>query len=1213
MNAYRIQLMVGMSFVVAASYAKTVHTTDITSGSFDWGNATKWATESGPVAVAPTNGEDVVLSDLDPSRAVQTINTGKSDGTSMQNVYGVNPIVGTLSGSFRHTISHAPFYTAHGVPTSGPRYFSVADPSDYLGFFTIGDPLSGLRLMPASGKVSTMRAVDGANRVSVDVPTEGEGVVGSIYNGGAVDKNGIGLLRVDAMPNNTVVYVNEGTLVLGGGASVASILQDAALHLDASDSSTLFTNVITEGRAFVTNWSDVRGSDYALARVHPSPNVGRLGGDPSAPFLCSAKSPTGLPLVEFGSNPSWPAEKQATSVPRCFLQIRDGLKDVSHVFCVVSMPEGVLNCNIVGDSAKQSPFYAGYDAYPYLFSPAHAANDVFQGDLSFNGLKRDYSFSPAEGYAAVNVLSVSTLSSLSENTIDLIGSERQYPARTGGFCLGELLIFTNRLTRAECTAIESYLNGKWRHGNSSDIRSLIVKDGAQIEVPANGSVHVGSVVAGTRLVKSGDGTLVVDYVNQELSRIDVQGGSVRFNTNEPLATAPSEEGPWLWLDATVSQTITAPDGYVSRWADRRSGVSLAATCYYSEGLHRPTVKTSSPKGMSVLDFGSRGGDSYSWLQLPNWGVSSDMIYAAFAVVKPENANTAVEFFGSSASRFYRTGSNHLLTPSSLYQGPCAAHWTINGETVNPLDTNKAATNGYFVVAFSSAQPLRMDAIAKTGSATGGWAAVAGGMQLGEMIVYDRPVSEAEARQVEAYLMNRWLGMKHPAAVGKHVLEEIAFDQETPVEIGGGVDVARISGGNGNVVKSGSGTAVIGSLENDVSSVMVSGGVLKCDLNDFISESVFHFDAADSTSFASVEIDDGVTNVLSWVDSNGKSVMATAVETETATVKPVLTSVVRKDGASRPAVDFGAFAVRGEGGVVEGGPAAAMNMSASFAVKTAYTVFADAHGSNRGWVFGDVEGSSFGRGSTGNLYEGTDNGYKADGTVRSGWNVLDGTYLGSPQNTAVPEGFHILEYCGWNPNSPSSTSNWSGRVSAICNGKNCDMAGGLYVSEQIGFGRVLSEAEKSFVKRYLDEKWMHGRSVFMTNELQSISLANGAEFRTSPRKCLQTGVLEGCGVIRAGRVADVEGICINAADALSGIPLIVEGDLEFASQVTLTIFDDGSRRKVEFIPIVKATAFRNVDFSTWTCDSALMTRYHLVLRDGIIGLARQDRGLILLFR
>lgn len=738
-----------------------------------WGDPGMWVTGNPPVAmtVAPTNGQDIVLPTLQRTVLMNNayamplgmrISTGElvgADGGAHLGDGGVDPIVGKVTGDTTYQIRHA---ERKGSQCQPMRWFTVTDPNSFFGYWTVGDSMAGFNLVGADGSfVPELHSLEARYRPIVRVPEFGKAVVGDLQGAGALHKQGGGELEVVGGGALQNVYVDEGTLTLRGrdADDIGSLIVRSALHLDASNESTLTTTTEAKhgfsGYTWVTKWTDaVHGGEGAMEDAWVRPNDAHLVPWCLPGFVAPQRSPTGLPLVSFGSN-FYDVDIDRFGPTNCMMKLDTRLTDVREAFYVAQFPHRAVadSSTVLGDAStyhfvadgKMFRDYEIDDEYRFRNDGGEVRiNNVRWpiGDLSTNGGSSEYK-------VMTNHLVVVSVAASTNSTVGAIGCERYYKYRSGGFRIGELLVFTNTLSRAERGRINEYLHTKWIGGDvSADVGVLMARTN-EFSVGVSGSGRIARVNTlsmsdkGGTLVKKGEGTLEVgrfETPDAGIEAVRIDGGSVMFNDTEgkPDASAPAAN-PQLWLDASDVSTVETYQNsefypgtnFVAGWKDVRSDVNLVAAplpdCYpeMSESSVRyPTYACF--KGSRVIDFGNRNGVGVntSHMVMP-WGKYADVnkygSYAGFMVVRTLIPNYSAGFFSNTGMTFYRGGGTLL---SSWYRNRDAQpmRWSLNGRVCDPWDSHSGGrvmttinqTNDFFVVSFSSpSSPALVGVMPKT--------------------------------------------------------------------------------------------------------------------------------------------------------------------------------------------------------------------------------------------------------------------------------------------------------------------------------------------------------------------------------------------------------------------------------------------------------------------------------------------------------------------
>ena len=1176
-----------------------------------WGNPTNWMDGSGTtLTVAPTNENDNVYLPVpawDKQFALE-ITTGIITGSDSKVGYDfqtVAPDIHSITGSLRYTVTFSPFNSsAQSLGSWTPQRFKVYDPSGFAGFWMTGNAYSGFILPATSSHSPRMSALSGKNRPTVEVPTAGtSATLDYLYDGGMLEKTGAGTLMVETADPNSKINVAAGDVVLSGtgDATISAICARAWIHLDADDETTTETT-LKDGRQAVVAWSDVRGGEGRPSAVEQTSPASLAYVE--HPFISPAVSPTGRRLVDFGTNTRYGNTDYGPT--NCLMKFSSECTTIREVFYAVWAPQSYSYCNVLGHNSSSWHFLNNLSSTFFTKSSKvsdSAASSVLFGDLSYNG--RHYS-SYADLPDTRNVTNMFVLGVASEYDLaaSLLGSDRFSAQRTGGFRIGELLIFTNNLTRAERTRINHYLMRKWCGEVEMDFPMVRVATAAtKIGVPGGRTAKVGELVAAAgTATKTGEGTLQVGRVYPADAKIDVKDGGVGFlECPVPSTSAPAKE-PSFWLDANHVTTTTFGGydaNYVTTWNDCRAGVSKNATTGVATPPQVPKLISNALNGLRVVDFGTQtaGDNAYMMTSLG----TDKKFYAGFVVLCYTQDKEPTPFSGNSNMEFYRTSGSRILNRYYNLQQTPAATWTRNGMIVDPraeYSMHDGSLNKYFVIAFSGASPQAVSGMVFDPSNTATTKTRTGCMRIGEMLLYDRELTVDERIATEAYLMKRWLNADHPTTLASPA---VAFADDKAVNLSseGSVAVASIAGGNGTYVKTGSGDFEVqaGTVATNLVSITVEGGELKMPLRPFDPdiEAVFRFDASDLSTFTTQVVDDGnggvKTNILAWADATGHGNDLTSRFDTYSTVYPVLTTVETAPGVFRPTVDLGEYsgifvANRGETNITYGA-GASMELPSGLSILNAdaYLVFSDAHGANSCSFFGAHYEYLRGHRTPGTVFEAAKNEdwFYAHRGVRDNA-VVDG--VPRPISYVLPEGFHVIAVSN---NVGVSTrfdrlgsldlsGSWDGYAKEIRD------AGGAYYSEVIVFGRALSAKERGWLQAHLAHKWMGGAAPVWTNMASTVTIRNGGLLDLTNGNCLSVPTINGSGTasIRAGELIDVTALNFDwkLGDAAPG-SLTVDGTVSVGSTVNVTVaYDEGVRHIPGDYPLLTATAIENGATATW---------------------------------
>ena len=1106
------------------------------------------------------------------------------------------------------------FYGSSQTGAYPMQRLSIMNPDGYSGWYgdhanacygEIALPSATAEYAPSLSHITILQ------RMGLKVPTGGRASVESLRGNGTLYATGGGELSIRLGPgeDGRIIATNETVEIVGRTKDddVDSPVPGAALHLDASKRATLSTYVGADGYEHVSEWRDADGGSVIVQTNVYNGTAAHFIAHAQAPFLCAESySPTGLRMVDFG-------DCVGSSRPtNCMMKLTEVIHNVREVFLAgMNTPySGVVEPTVFG--AEASSNYAleggGVDA---MFNQ-YASSDFRMGDVRFNGNRVPY----------CNMLGGSRHGSCFTNMF--VASAGAVPGATVDpflRLLGEALVYTNTLTSSQRTRINDYLMKKWLGGHDGvDFGAAVLgrsDSNTAISVPEGNVARVGNIsVPNGTLVKKGGGTLSVGAISPANATVDIRGGSVKFLASQTASDSAPAADPYIWLDADDASTVITnhvtnssnsnvnpTKWYVTRWNDCRPGVARYAEVPTEEWwpqfiynnknwftTNYPTVAVNACNGHNTIYFGQlNASDAWMWLSehgnLTSSGGNFVNAYEGFIVCKMNNAR-GTPYFGSSSQSLIRgsTYADRLMDPFSGYANVSSALWLFDGEVRDPWMqySQYTDTSEYHVVSIASERKLGIDLIAKSRLYAQG---NNGDISVGEFILYDRHLSPAERRQTTAYLMNKWRNEEIPEM--RHSMASLAYaaDIDIAIDSDNDVEIQQVTGGNGAVVKTGSGAVTVTDAEGltGLSSITVSDGSLELGLNhtlaSILDSAVFDYDAGNLSSFSNEIVTvDGVTrtNVISWADTQGRAghIAYTAqIATDTtlvpadgsnnrtspSTEHPTLVSAVMPDGTSRSVVDFG------ELGLSSRNAGAGMHMrSITTGIMEVHSVVADTDTGKRGTIVGGRKNDS-GYGYA--FYrDGSNHGYlfgaNAMADVVNGYVAIDGETVSNPQATPLPDGFHLVSYA---PLSAQKIATLAMERDTRC--------GGIRIGEQIAFTRTLSAAERNVLQKHLMNKWL-GTPLDAVLSLDSVSVATGASLALG-NVSVNAAKLSGGGTITAGEVRGISALEITGA--LDTITL--SGTATFANDaVTVTLVDSPVSLDVGEYTVFEAGAIANENLS-----------------------------------
>ena len=1077
---------------------------------------------------------------------------------------------------------------------------TLSDPSGFPGWWGTSDKFGNNELVldPADGSKSVLSGLVLNGRMGVNVPdVSATAEISKVAGDGMLYLTGSGKVRVGASPGSeSRLIATGGTVEIAGvdqDDDVDSLVAGAALHFDPSDSSTLDTYVGSDGYEHVWRWRSVDAT--VAATTNDIPPAGELTVNYcAAPILCpEAISPSGLRMVDFGDRAGDTplAEMRLTN---CYLRLSKSCLTAREVFFVGQdvRPAGGGNTYFGGAASEDYAFQGGSRDGGLLTSSAHP--DLrWGGDLRINNQRVTYANMWATRYGEDRTSTFVGSMSFRDDAetsgrIDLLGSCRYYVSRTGNVRMGEFLVFTNKLTASQRTRINDYLMHKWLVGHEREDFGMVLVGGSErdaaIEVPSGRVARVGSVVVGgSRLLKRGEGVLSIGDLTPANAQIDVQGGAVKLRAARVVSSEQPASKPYCWLDADELSTIVtgkvnqpkhdANVDYVWRWNDKRPEGTVYAEVpleaewpkysWYSPMY--PKIVENACRGHRAVDFGVNDGSQAghpSWMWLQPHGDAAGNAYEGFIAFR-RNYNIGANIFGSTGTELLLGASAKLKLANVTYGGggPASAVWTWDGKVQDPWldDAEHDDTRSFHVVSFSSAKKLRADLLAKDRLASANFP---GDLQIGEFIIYDRRLTPQERRETIAYLMKKWLDRDLPST--SCAAPSFAFAKDTPIQVDVDYDLRTetVSGGNGKLVKAGSGTVEIvdASVFTNLTSVMVDEGALIMDLELFKRSAVYHFDALDLESLTCADGEKRgkpVTNVTHWVDCRRNGVFAHSsqsaadfitdgtygVPSKPTAEDPTLQYVETRNGVVRPTLDFGSVGVYSADGSNNDG--SAMQLCQVFKnIREVHTIFSDNNYLRRGIVVGcrgnDEKSYGFARPTSGAAhFAGI-----AQAAAKNGYIAVDGVECAYTDQ--IPEGFHLVSY------APTSDL-WAGSIAQ----DRTSQSGGARVSEQIAFSDTLSDVDREYMQKTMMAKWF-GEQMPVRHEFDELIVASDAKL--SLGSCVVSACcLSGGGEMAVGEIRGVERIVCKGVESslnVSGAVAFADDAIEIEFLETLDHVDPG---------------------------------------------------------
>jgi len=546
-------------------------------------------------------------------------------------------------------------------------------------------------------------------------------------------------------------------------------------------------------------------------------------------------------------------------------------------------------------------------------------------------------------------------------------------------------------------------------------------------------------------LKEGDATVVIPGQREHRAAIQLQGGDLvvapRTVTRQP---AP---GAAFHVDASQSDTITLTNGSeVSEWRDRDGG-SVAAR---APGT-RPTLLSNALNGKPVVDFGAWNSGRYMYWYRGASQTQLTNIFAVFWVFGSQSGGGFLLGSGTSGSPHFHRGQDPTgnFNPGvissriwgydwSTYPGSGRVTTFIDGISA---DANAAFSGGYQLISCMITTNVTAGAFAADRTMTDR----RGGQRLAEVIVYERPLSEAERIETEEYLTAKWFGDTRWDADGKDpsvTALDVLGTRTLGTPSSGTVSLGHLTG-SGTLTKSGNSTLVLSDAQDFMGTLALSSGGLSLTAAAVPSapatNAYFHVDASVTNSF----VLDGTGRILTWQDWRGNGLLATV---QSGFSTPALLPAALN---GKPVVDFGAL-----------GSLQALGWNhTNTTIKAAFVVFQSL--ATTAQVLGGVtnQAQDFYRGASGQLYN--NDGSTASRAVVYGANFVNGWRI-EPMVATLPTSFCVISVI------PTTDA----RASAFAMDRYYTArSGGQRLAEVVIYNRALTDQERRDTEAYLMYKWL----------------------------------------------------------------------------------------------------------------------------------------------
>ena len=674
-----------------------------------------------------------------------------------------------------------------------------------------------------------------ADGTAVCVSGEGTARVASLVAEGTLVKKGAGTLEVvaDGVSRVKALDVQGGDVKVVNAADVETVCEPAkepCLHLDATDAASL--GIYAEnGTNFVRRWADRAGSALVAYNLSNA-NSPWLNDDEDARL-------NGKPVIDFG-----PARG-----PR-HLHFSSALDGVRSVFLVYGSQNGggdLLGSSFAPYEGSNSAIYDFLRAEQKIDGVTYATGNFFYYNynsyivetLLTNGVKT--ANTPPTGDYQLIELHPTTSAHVSALGCTRWGSFTGGDYHTAGQRYGEILLYSRVLTERERIATRNYLMKKWFGKADDELAPLPAVAEKPFELgrltayePAtlalDGDMTLRRLAGSAPVEKRGAGVLEITDNASFTGTVQVSEGALRLSSTYVAPGEPPTEGCVLHLDATRGVTAVTNGTRVSvtSWANALGdGVTAEpwTSARYPDVKPATLIVDDEMNGLPVVNM-----EAQQTLRLKKDGAFhaiSNAVSVFWAIGSQNGGGNILAGVGPGGERFYfhrgadvvsgtGFGSNDtisnpncaILFPYGGYVGSpnhCAVY--LNGELVNQNTTPLSGRYDVLSLVLKQVsykaivEGLASDARYYTGENS--YLNRCGHQRLGELIIYDRVLSEEERAATERYLMRKW-------GMGR-------FSSQVPSEVGMGVALASgttldCAGGTQNVASlSGAGTTTNGTI------------------------------------------------------------------------------------------------------------------------------------------------------------------------------------------------------------------------------------------------------------------------------------------------------------------------------------------------------------------------------------------------------------------
>ena len=958
-------------------------------------------------------------------------------------------------------------------------------------------------------------------KVPVEVGSGEKLTIGRLNGGRSVpgyphrlEKTGDGTLCIgDGRQFGGVIDVKEGVLEVGGKAipTFEDLPGGAAVHFDASN----LDSVTFDGDGLVSAVTNLGENLCAVVQNNTT----------LMPKLVQDVPAQGLNLLDFGPRTQSEgkgmefssAQYVATVVAVVDARIAAGGHLFDQMFCRpvdwISNYVDYRTVPVLGNSS------IGINNHTSL-NPRTAKSKVW-----VNGLEIAYT----ECYESPGLLVVAYR--VPACYVRVFGARAMTNTNCGGIRIGEVIAWRETLSDEEIRDVQAYLAKKWLDRTLSgyasddgvpDLQSVNCMAGSVINVPAGRTAVIGSLSSEGSFRKTGAGTLKVLDASGSLYDISVEEGKVNVHSG------PAVGGKCVAAPEAALHIDPSDLNFVKTFELNGTNFIWSVQDRYGKGGGRvantdvtythPWLVTDPAKccnGRSVIDFGEQAEEwnNTEGASLP-LSVSVKNVRAVYFVYNSDagggqplgwlggqtlDATLCVGSEGTKRLDFYRA-SPIVTGQTPLFNSSCSAVTSgelfINGVKQNTVKSY-IPNGGWDLVELHTTAGAQFNGFGNAFQAY-----CHGGFRLGEVIVYERPLTDRERIATRNYLLKKWFEKTDDeledlpeATVADQIvmMDDISVAEGDALVMDGGVKAQAVTG-EGTVVCTG--TMSVSDVSAFSGAFSVSEGAeLKLTGEAPAAEPAFvedgrilHLDATDGIETETNDVS-RVISVKKWnsILNDGWSAMpGPAYNSWTTTNYP---SVLRKDlsGNDIVSIETEKFFLFCKDGVTK----RLENIQSAFWVIGSQEgggfLLGGGAGDMIGWHRG---GSKHGIGAA-NAGDGLFHGASLDAVEYGTWR-LNGRKLESPaRNTGLSGGYDVLSFVmnqSYNQVPNADGLALDGRFMADLKNMSA-RRGHQRLGELVIYGRKLSDEEVAGMEAYLRRKWGFARNAEVN--AATVELSSGA--------------------------------------------------------------------------------------------------------------------------